>query len=28
VVTEEIIDEIVSNIESGIRAAIEHFDLG
>lgn len=28
VVTEEIIDEIVGNIESGIRAAIEHFDLG
>jgi adenosylmethionine-8-amino-7-oxononanoate aminotransferase len=28
VVTEEIIDEIVGNIESGIRAAVEHFDLG
>ena len=28
VVTEEIIDEIVANIESGIIAAIEHFDLG
>jgi adenosylmethionine-8-amino-7-oxononanoate aminotransferase len=28
VVTEEIIDEIVDNIESGIRAAVEHFDLG